>query len=91
MKIEFAVVGDGTNVEVRLSEELSGCEVTKDRFYTQQHQLQICARPGKPEYMLCEKFFIYLEEVLPLPVIGGRYAHLHPYWQEREARKKKRG
>jgi hypothetical protein len=90
MKIEFRTCGDGTNIEIRLSEDLSGSEVTKDRFYTQQHQFYICAWPTKPKYMSCEKFFAYLEETLPKPTIGGKYSHLHPYWHERKMRNENR-
>lgn len=90
MRIEFAAIGDGANVEVLLLEDISGSEVKKDRFYTQQRQFQFCARPGKPEYMSCEKFFAYLEEMMLPPVIGGNYAYLHPYREERKVRRRER-
>jgi len=90
MKIDFSLIGDGTNIQVSLVEMLGETERVKDRFYTQQHQFQICARPSKPEYMSCEKFFAYMEETAAPPVIGGEYGHLHPYWAEREAARKKR-
>jgi hypothetical protein len=94
MKIEFAAVGDGTNVEVLLIDCLDAgwppAEAVVDRFYTACHQFQICARPSKPEYMSCKQFFMYLEDVLVPPVIGGRYSALHIYWAERAEKRKAR-
>lgn len=90
MKIEFSTIGDGTNVQVTLLDSPGSWEAVVDRFYTEQHQFQICARPSKPEYMSCEKFFAYLEEVVSKPVIGGKYGYLHPYWHEREEKRKAR-
>ena len=92
MKIEFSFAStDGTNVEILLIECLDAgetpVEMVVDGFFTTQHQFQICARPDKPEYLSCEKFFAYLEETLPLPTIGGKYAAQHPYWTERAERK----
>jgi hypothetical protein len=90
MKIEFSTIGDGTNVRIALLEELGGSDTARDSFYTRQHQFTICARPDKPEYMSCEQFFAYLEEVLPFPIIGGKYGHLHPYWVERGKKREQR-
>lgn len=86
MKIEFALAGNGTNVEVTLLDDVG----TVDRFYTVQHQFQICARPSKPEYMPCKQFFAYLEDTLAPPVIGGQYSASHPYWYERSEKRKAR-
>ena len=90
MKIEFGIIGDGTNIQVLLLEELGGSELLRDRFYSRDHQLQICARPSKPEYMSCERFFAYLEETLSAPIIGGKYGAQHPYWQERLEKRQRR-
>lgn len=94
MRIEFAAIGDGVNVEVYLIDRRGigepPAEAVIDRFCTRQHKLQLGVRPNKPEYMSCEKFFAYLEEVLLPPVIGGSYGHLHPYWEERKTRRRER-
>jgi hypothetical protein len=89
MKIEFASIGDGTNIQVSLIEMLGDSEVIKDRFYTAQHSFPLCMvkTMNAEEYV---QTFYDLEEVMSKPIIGGCWSHLHPYWAEREERRKRR-
>lgn len=89
MKIEFASIGDGTNVQVSLMEILGDSEVIRDRFYTAQRKFPFCMvkTMNAEEYV---QTFYDLEEVMRKPVIGGRWAHLHPYWAERQDIRKRR-
>jgi hypothetical protein len=91
MKIEFSVANtDGTNVEVLLIEELGGAEVVADRIWTSEHRggLHFGEEHGVP--VSARGLFQWVEEVWEKPVIGGRYSALHPYWSEREERRKAR-
>ena len=80
MKIEFSTIGDGTNVQVALLEDLGDIEVVKDRFYTKDHHLNL----GGGYRWRSEDTFFRLEDILQPPIIGGKWADHHPYWHERE-------
>ncbi len=86
MKIEFSTLGEGTNIQVALLEMLGETEVVKDRFYTDAHHLNL----GGGYCVKAEDLFLRLEDILPPPIIGGEWGHLHPYWHEREERRKRR-
>lgn len=86
MKIEFSIIGDGTNIQVAL---LEMGETVKDRFYTATHKFPLCLIPNSPQCEY-EQTFYDLEEVMGPPKIWGPLGHLHPYWQEREEVKKRR-
>lgn len=87
MTIEFSIIGDGTNVEVSLIDN-DGFPV--DRVYTADHQggLHYGEEQGAP--IRARDLFEWVETSWAPPVIGGRYAHLHPYWREREEKRKQR-
>jgi hypothetical protein len=89
VRIEFALLGDGTNVEVLLLEDLGGWESVRDRFSTATHQFPFCMVPGSPQCDYEETFYD-LELVMQPPKIGGRYAWLHPYWHERAEKRRLR-
>lgn len=87
MKIEFSILGDGTNVQVALLETLGETEFIKDRFYTALHRFPLCMPRTGCDY---ERTFYDLEDVMDPPKIGGALGHLHPYWAERAEVKRKR-
>lgn len=89
MKLEFSLIGDGTNIQVALLEMLGEMEVVRDRFYSIDHQV-IFAAPDDHHSWYVEPAFEYLEERMKPPIIGGNLGHLHPYWAEREAVRKRR-
>ena len=88
MRIEF--VAGQVNTEIVLFENLdSETEVQKDRIFTSNKGFNLTEwlldRPAT-----VEPLFYSLESVLPPPVIAGDWAAHHPYWAEREAKKKRR-
>ena len=89
MKIEFSTIGDGTNVEVSLLEDLGGTDHTVDRIYTADHQggLHFDMERGVPCH--AQQLFQWVEDSWAKPIIGGRYGHLHPYWYERKEKRKR--
>ena len=93
MRIEFSLIGDGTNAQVELIEELSpGCESTVDRVYSEDHQGGI--HFGEDLFGIpvsARQLFEWVEDSWAPPVIGGKYAYLHPYWHEREEARTRRG
>ena len=86
MRIEFQTIGDGTNVEVSLIEDIS----TLDRIYTADHKggLHYGEERGVP--IRVADLFEWVEESWAPPIIGGRYGRFHPYWHEREEKRKQR-
>lgn len=92
MKIEFATIGDGTNVEVRLTEDLGGAEATVDRFYSAQHRLDYYYNRGggMVRFVNVREEYERLEELMLEPIIGGKLNQLHPYWHERAEKRKQR-
>jgi hypothetical protein len=88
MRIEFTTTtGDGTNVEVLLLEDLGGTEVVADRVWTSDHQGGIWYGEELGVPIRARQLFSWVEESWAKPVIGGKYAEFHPYWQQRrEAR-----
>jgi hypothetical protein len=95
MKIEFAIIGDGTNVQVLLLEDLGflgteHVETPIDRIYTADHQGGLHFGEDRGVPISARDLFEWVESCWAPPVIGGRYAYLHPYWAERaEARKRR--
>ena len=83
MRIEFATIGDGTSVEVRLLEDLGGTEVVSDRIYTADHQVRIHFGVNFGVPLSARGLFRLLEKGCRPPVIGGKFAAYHPYWAER--------
>ena len=83
MKIEFASIGDGTNIEVLLIDEIG----TRDSFYSSDRQVGF---HWDKVPVHAKQLFQTLEEGLAPPVIGGRFAKFHPYWREREEKRKAR-
>jgi hypothetical protein len=75
--IEFATIGDGTNVQVTLLEMLGETEVVAREFYTGAHQLNTSGI-----HMDARQLFLKLENHLPPPKIGGQFAAFHPYWKD---------
>ena len=91
MKIEFASIGSGINIQVSLLEMIGETEVINDRFYTCAHGIDIRPRPQLPlQPFNCRDTFYRAEEALPSPIIGGLFPDLHPHWAERAERKRKR-
>jgi hypothetical protein len=90
MKIEFKTCGDGTNIEVLLLEDVDGRESVVDRIYTADHQGGLHFGEDRGVPISARDLFEWVESCWAPPVIGGRYAYLHPYWAERaEARKRR--
>ena len=90
MRIEFATVGDDTNVEVNLIEDLGGDEVRVDQIFTADHQGGIHFGEDRGQPIHARYLFQWVEESWAPPIIGGRYGHLHPHWHEREEKRKAR-
>lgn len=94
MKIEFATVGDGTNVEVLLIECLDAgwppAEAVVDRAYTADHRGGIHYGEERGIPINARQLFQWVEESWAKPIIGGRYAALRPYWTERQEKRKAR-
>ena len=95
MRIEFSTVGDGTNVQVLLIEDLGQLgaervEVTTDRIYTADHQGGIWYGEELGQPVSARQLFEWVEDSWAPPVIGGRYGKYHPYWTEREEKRKQR-
>ena len=90
MKIEFRSVGDGTNVEVLLLEELGGAEVINDCVYTSDHRGGLHFSENLGVQISARELFEWVEDCWAKPIIGGRYGWLHPYWYEREEKRKRR-
>ena len=90
MKIEFSAIGDGTNIQVTLLEELGSVETVVDHIYTSEHQggLHFDEEGGVP--IDARQIFEWVEDCWKKPAIGGRYSSLHPYWREREEKRCKR-
>jgi hypothetical protein len=91
MKIEFRIVGDGTNIQVSLIETFpmsEGAYFVKDSFYTATHKLPLIIFVGGGLHW--EEAFEKLEDSMEPPIIAGEYAHLHPYWEQRRAVREKR-
>lgn len=79
MRIEFATIGDGTNVEVLLIDDTG----VVARAYTTDHR-------GGIHYNVeiqVRELFQWVQDFWSPPIIGGHYSHLHLYWAEREAKK----
>jgi hypothetical protein len=88
MRIEFSLVGDGTNIQVELIERLNAeSEQCVDRFYSQQHHFELRMDFDEPLCAWDSTCFPILEEQLLPPFIGGELAQFHPYWEERKKRR----
>ena len=84
MKIEF-VYWPG-NTEIQLVDDDGAVE---DRIYTGDKEIKI-TQYLPDDRVDMELLFYFLEGVLAPPIIGGDWAPHHPYWAEREAKKKRR-
>lgn len=90
MKIEFATIGDGTNVEVLLLEDLCGTDSVVERIYTADHRGGVHYGEDRGVPVSARSLFQWVEDNWYPPIIGGPRACLHPYWAERaEARKRR--
>ncbi len=85
MKIEFSDMG--TNVEVRLLENLGGQDAVKERIYTNDHQAGIWFGEDLGVTVNAADMFEWVLTCWSPPTIGGKYAYLHPYWHELEQKK----
>jgi hypothetical protein len=83
MRIEFASIGNGANVEILLLDDFG----VRDRVYSADHTG--CFQYGETP-INARQLFQFIEETWAKPIIGGRYGHLHPYWNEREEKRKAR-
>lgn len=84
MRIEFQTIGDGTNIEVLLIDEIEpGLGIVK-RFYTCAHGFE--CRITEP---ITEEWFVEVYSLCPPPIIGGQFARFHPYWKDHPEQKEK--
>jgi hypothetical protein len=86
MKIEFQTVGNGTNVEVLLIDDFG----VYDRAYSADHQARFHYPEDRGIPINARQLFQHVEETWAPPFIGGRYGRFHPYWAEREEKRKAR-
>ena len=86
MVIDFATIGDGTNVECRLLDDIGAI----DRIYTADHQGGIHYGEDRGIPISARELFQWVEETWAAPIIGGKLGHLHPYWHERAEKRKLR-
>ena len=75
MRIEFQIIGDGTNVEVLLLDDLG----VRDRAYTADHKGGIHYGEERGVPINARQLFQWVEQSWCPPIIGGRYSALHPY------------
>ena len=87
MRVEFATIGNGTNIQVSLLEMLGDTEVVTDRFYSAQHQFRLEMEMDEALAAWDSYCFPVLEDLMLSPIIGGSFSHLHPYWEERRKRR----
>ena len=87
MKIEFGTIGDGTNIEVSL---IDNDDLPLDRVYTADHRGGLYFDEERGVSVNAANLFEWVEDCWAKPIIGGRYGHLHPYWHEREEKRKQR-
>jgi hypothetical protein len=90
MRIEFSTIGDGTNVEVSLIEDLGGTEYVNDRVYTADHRGGLHFGEESRVPISAVDLFEWVEDSWAPPVIGGKYTYAHPYWAERAEKRKQR-
>lgn len=90
MKIEFSTIGDGTNIQVTLYEELGGTDSIVDRCYTADHRGGIYYGEDQRISVSAWRLFEWVEDSWLPPVIGGKYGAQHPYWQERLEKRQRR-
>jgi len=91
MRIEFSYWP--ANTEVKLIEDIDEWVRVVDSFYTSAKQVVVAGLPFDREDRPFDarSTFQLAEELLPKPVIAGEWGHLHPYWHEREQRRKHGG
>jgi hypothetical protein len=63
-------------------------ESTIDRIYTADHAGGVHYSEDRGIPINARQLFQWVEESWAKPIIGGRYGHLHPYWTEREEKRK---
>jgi hypothetical protein len=94
MIIEFAIVGDGTNIEVLLIDRLDAgeppAEAVVDHIYTADHKGGIHYGDDQKVPVSARQLFEWVEDSWYPPIIGGKYSNLHPYWTERAEKRKAR-
>lgn len=83
MRIEFEDLG--TNVEVLLIDDIG----TVDRIYSADHQGGLHFDEERKVPISARDLFNWVEEFWAIPVIGGKYGYLHPYWRERAEKRKR--
>lgn len=73
------------NTEVQLQNDDGS---VRDRFYTSAREVVIMPMAGmKPHSFDAASSFEFAEAMHPGPVIAGKWAYLHPYLREREAKR----
>ena len=87
MRIEFSTVGDGTNIEVRLIDDGN---LFIDRVFTADHKGGLHFGDDQTVPVNARQLFEWVEDSWAPPVIGGKYGKYHPYWTEREEKRKQR-
>lgn len=83
MRIEFRYWP--ANTEVVLIEDIGDWPRVKRSFYTSAKRMGVASADtisGESGKFDAEFYFDFLEEMAPPPVLGGQFAHLHPYWSE---------
>ena len=96
MRIEFSYVGNGTNSAVRLVEDLTSVdgvasfESTVDHIFTADRQARFHYPEDRGIPVNARQLFQTVEETWAPPIIGGRYGRFHPYFAEREEKRKAR-
>lgn len=86
MKIEFQTCGDGANIKVCLIDDIG----VQDRIFTADHKGGIYYGVENKVPISARQLFQWVEQSWAPPIIGGRYAALHPYWHERKMRNENR-
>ena len=87
MRIEFSTIGDNTNIEVRL---IDNDGFTEDRVYTADHKGGLHFGDDQKVPVSARQLFEWVEDSWAPPIIGGRHSKYHPYWTEREEKRKQR-
>jgi hypothetical protein len=94
MIIEFSYVGNGTNIGVFLIDRLDAgwppAEAVVDRIFTADRQARFHYPEERGIPVNARQVFQAVEETWAPPIIGGRYGRFHPYFAEREEKRKAR-
>lgn len=71
------------NTEVVLIEDIGDWPRVKRSFYTSAKRMGVAETiNGVSQAFDATFYFELLEEIAPLPILGGQFGHLHPYWSD---------